>query len=419
MSTTAGHDDHVARFEAAAQSGDVAAARKLIAAALHRLDDPPILSVRLADTLVRANATDPAHVAEVESLLAFADAPNAIRGNGHEHWAIHAKLLLGYLYLGLGRHEDANQAFRRAYNWRPDLEEPARMYRQTLEILDRRDEAAAVEREHRQLNDLRISALPRWAARAADPQVPLDPRALYLDLLEKVVCNWIYGDASHPSYGATGFDPARRESGRDLPVQAHSMIGLRRLQHLRWAAETVLAEGIVGDWLEAGAWRGGACILLRGVLEAHGVEGRRVYVADSFDGLPPPDPRFEKDLATLHAFHGRPELAVSLEAVRANFAMYGLLDDQVVFVPGFFKQTLPGLAVERLALLRLDGDLYASTYDTLAALYDKVSPGGFVICDDYGIVLDARRAVLDFRAARGIEATMTAIDGDGVFWRKV
>jgi O-methyltransferase/8-demethyl-8-(2,3-dimethoxy-alpha-L-rhamnosyl)tetracenomycin-C 4'-O-methyltransferase len=241
---------------------------------------------------------------------------------------------------------------------------------------------------------------------------------MYLNLLEKTLCNWIYGDASHPSYGDTRFSPSRREVGRDLPVEAHSMIGLRRLMHLRWAAETVLAEGVGGDFIEAGVWRGGACVLMRGVLAAHGVRDRRVFVADSFAGLPPPDPRHAKDLATVHSFHGRPELAVGLEEVRNNFRSYELLDDQVVFVPGWFKDTLTCIPTMRLAILRIDGDLYASTMDTLEALYDKLSIGGFLICDDYGVVVDARRAILDFRMARGITTPMSAVDGDAIFWRK-
>jgi len=401
-------------WEAVASQGDVDGARRMFVASLQDLAGARAMFIHLAEALLRNDPIAAAHVREVEILLGFADSPGAIAGNGAEAEPLRAKMILGHMYRGLGRLTEACAAFRCAYDWRPDLDEPAGMLIQVLQDSGNAAGAAEVLREHSAIKLQPITSLPRWTR----PETSPDAVSLYLDLLEKVVCNWIYGDASHPSYGDTKFDPARREIGRDLPVQAHSMIGLRRLRHLRCAVEAVIDEDISGDFLEAGVWRGGACILMKGVLAARGVNDRRVYVADSFQGLPPPDERFQKDLATLHDFFKRPELAASLESVRANFEKYGLLDDRVVFVEGLFKDTLPGLDVDRLAVLRLDGDLYASTIDTLEALYDKVSPGGFVICDDYGAVLDARRAVLDFRASRKIEAPMTAIDSDGVFWRK-
>ena len=104
--------------------------------------------------------------------------------------------------------------------------------------------------------------------------------------------------------------------------------------------------------------------------------------------------------------------------VRENFARYGLLDDRTVFVEGLFRDTLPTLRNDTFALLRLDGDLYSSTIDTLENLYDRVSIGGYIIVDDYGTVFDARRAVRDFRTAHGIDAPLIAVDGDAVFWRR-
>ena len=79
---------------------------------------------------------------------------------------------------------------------------------------------------------------------------------------------------------------------------------------------------------------------------------------------------------------------------------------------------MPHAPMERLAILRLDGDLYESTMDALRALYDRVSEGGFVIVDDYGVFENCRTAVADFRAARGITEPIQDIDGSGVFWRR-
>ena len=126
--------------------------------------------------------------------------------------------------------------------------------------------------------------------------------------------------------------------------------------------------------------------------------------------------RYPKDAGTqLNAF---PQLAVSADQVRENFGRYGLLDDRVVFLEGWFRDTLPSAPIERLALLRMDGDLYESTMDALVALYDKLVPGGIVIVDDYGILEGCRAAVTDFRRERGIDEPIYRIDDSGVHWQR-
>ena len=189
------------------------------------------------------------------------------------------------------------------------------------------------------------------------------------------------------------------------------------MSSLRRACEDVIAERIPGDFIETGVWRGGACILMRAVLKAWNVTDRCVWVADSFEGLPPPTPdKYPADRGD-NSFEYR-ELAVSIEQVRENFAKYELLDAQVRFLKGWFKDTLPSAPIERLAILRLDGDLYESTMDALNALYHKVSPGGFIIVDDF-ILPKCRAAIADFRRARGISEDIIDIDGAGVYWRKL
>jgi O-methyltransferase len=178
----------------------------------------------------------------------------------------------------------------------------------------------------------------------------------------------------------------------------------------------VVANHIPGDFIETGVWRGGACIMARAVFKAYGADDRRVWVADSFCGLPQPDPKYAADANDKH--HTYAELAVSLEEVKANFAKYGLLDDQVVFLKGWFSETLPTAPIQRLAVLRLDGDMYESTMDGLVNLYDRVSPGGFVIVDDYGALKGCQQAISEFRASRRIEDPIQNIDGIGVFWCK-
>jgi len=156
---------------------------------------------------------------------------------------------------------------------------------------------------------------------------------------------------------------------------------------------------------------------MRGILKAYGISDRRVWVADSFAGLPPPDrEKYPADSGDI--LHTIPQLAVSLDDVKANFARYGLLDEQVRFLKGWFKDTLPSAPIERLAVARLDGDMYESTMDALNALYPKLSPGGFLIVDDYGSVAACAQAVTDYRQRHGIDETIQKIDNDGVFWQR-
>jgi hypothetical protein len=208
-----------------------------------------------------------------------------------------------------------------------------------------------------------------------------------------------------------------RRKGVDWPVFAHTMIGVKRLDNLQFCVEDVLAKNVPGDLIETGAWRGGACILMRAILKTYGVKDRLVWVADSFEGLPEPDPeKYPADAGDKH--HTFKPVAVSLEQVKANFAKYGVADEQVRFLKGWFKDTLPTAPIKQLAILRLDGDMYESTMDGISNLYAKVSPGGYIIVDDYGVVPACQKAIEDYRNANGIKDPIRDIDGSGVFWQK-
>lgn len=245
----------------------------------------------------------------------------------------------------------------------------------------------------------------------------MDARKLYLDLMERTLLGLIYEDrASDPWTGQT-FNPALRRDGRDWPSQAHSMIGELRMHNLRTLCEDVLARNLPGDFIEAGVWRGGACILMRSILSAYGDTSRRVWVCDSFEGLPPPDPAtYPQDAGDTHVTYS--ELAISLEQVKSNFAKYGLLDEQVRFVKGWFKDTLPSAPITSLSILRVDGDMYQSTIEALEALYPKLTIGGYVIIDDIGAVPACQQAVIDFRTRHNIADDVVRIDWTGGYWRK-
>lgn len=246
---------------------------------------------------------------------------------------------------------------------------------------------------------------------------------LYLDLLKRSLLGLIDEDPSNlypesigkPSPTAP-HDRERRIIGQDWPKRAPTMIGAARLDNIRFCIERVLEDGIPGDVIETGVWRGGATIYMRAVLKSHEVGDRRVWVADSFEGLPAPNVAKYPHDRGMH-LESYKELAVSLEDVRANFARYGLLDEQVVFLKGWFRDTLPDAPIASLAVMRLDGDLYESTMDALVNLYGRLSRGGFVIIDDYQVPA-CRQAVHDFRNREDITDAIVPIDWAGVYWRR-
>jgi hypothetical protein len=204
-----------------------------------------------------------------------------------------------------------------------------------------------------------------------------------------------------------------REEGRDVPATGETMIGLKRLDNVQYCVETALGDEIPGDLIEAGVWRGGAAIFMRAVLAARDVTDRTVWVADSFQGLPEPNAaRYPADVgSSLEPF------AVSADEVRANFGKYHLLDGQVRFLEGWFADTLPTASIDRLAVVRLDADMYGSTWEAITVLYPKLSPGGFLIVDDFRLD-GCRRAIEDYREREGITEPIEVVDHTGIYWRK-
>lgn len=266
----------------------------------------------------------------------------------------------------------------------------------------------------------------------------LDVRSLYLDLLrrnltrygmtERVPAGWpvrrrlllkAINTINSIRTGTSPSDQRKRDLGLDWPAEAETMIGMQRLTSLQHCVETVLADDIPGDLVECGVWRGGACILMRAVLAAYGDTARCVWLADSFAGLPRSDPANYKADKGIRSELAAGILGVPEAEVRANFQRYGLLDDQVRFLPGWFKDTLHDAPIDRIALLRLDGDLYESTIQALDALYPRLSPGGFCIVDDYHAVKPCEQAVTDYRTKHGVSDEIVDIDGTGVLWRKL
>jgi O-methyltransferase len=267
----------------------------------------------------------------------------------------------------------------------------------------------------------------------------------YLDLLKKCLTRYIFPETYRPLhrpsrdehaiawllypalaamlerigiklYRYAKFDPIDRSEGKDWPPEAETMIGLKRLDNLHACIEAVIRDQVPGDFIETGVWRGGACIFMRAALSVYGDQTRKIWVADSFEGLPKPDGRYQQDEGQV--FWTFRALAIPHDQVKANFSRYSLLDDRVRFLKGWFKDTLPTAPIERLAILRLDGDMYSSTMDALTSLYPKLSSGGFAIIDDYGAVEVCRKAITDFRERNKINDPILPIDWSGVYWRK-
>lgn len=229
--------------------------------------------------------------------------------------------------------------------------------------------------------------------------------SLYIDLMKKCLINEIYQEAE-PNFKGT-------KEGAIWPKYAMTMVGAARLNTIELAAEAILRENIAGDFIETGVWRGGVCILMRAILKEHGIMDRQVIVADSFSGFP--TPTLPQDQGSV--FHLCPQLEVSIDNVQRNFSRFELLDDQVEFLQGFFEDTIPSFN-RHLSLLRIDCDSYAATLLVLNHLYPMVSSGGYIICDDFSWVPQARVAIEDFRLNNSIVTPYVWSDASEVYWRK-
>ncbi len=294
-----------------------------------------------------------------------------------------------------------------------------------------------------EVGSMRGTSLPIAVAVETSP-TPSNPEEMYLDLLKKTLSRaqiagrtirhapvprnaleyylyWMIGRALAPAR----FELAERvpsdpvsyiETGGKLERRledAETMVGTSQLDNVQYCITEVLKNRVPGDVIECGAWRGGLTIFMRGVLRAYGDRERSVWVADSFEGLPARNAGLDGTLL------GRGELAASLEEARENFARYGLLDERVHFLKGFFNRTLPRAPIEKLAVLRADGDFYESQMDVLKNLYPKLSVGGYAIIDDYFLLPGCRRAVDEYRKAHNITEKMKRIDMIAVYWQKL
>ena len=186
-----------------------------------------------------------------------------------------------------------------------------------------------------------------------------------------------------------------------------TMVSEPTLNNVEECLRYCIENDVEGDFVETGVWKGGCVILAYNLFKQLNVK-RKVYVYDSFEGLPKPNAeKYPADSGDIH--WTLPELAISLEQVKENFKKFSEIDDSVIFEKGWFRDTIPFNKIEKICTLRLDGDMYESTIDVLDYLYPKLSKGGYCIIDDY-IHPGCNAAVMDYRKKHNISDEIVIID---------
>ena len=194
-----------------------------------------------------------------------------------------------------------------------------------------------------------------------------------------------------------------------LARDGYTMATSRRGRTLHRLAADVAARGVPGDLVDCGVWNGGSTALL-----SAGAPGRDVWAFDSFEGLPEPGP-----LDGTESEGWRGECHGAEERLREAFARFAH-PERLRVRRGWFEATFPAAEdqIGAIAVLHCDGDWYASVKLTLETFYPKLSPGGYVVIDDYGHWVGARRATDEFRGRLDISAPLVRVDYTGHYWRK-
>lgn len=214
----------------------------------------------------------------------------------------------------------------------------------------------------------------------------------------------------------TGNTAAGRRAEAVLKVMPHSLVGWRGLQVTYDATLATRRQGLDGSLVECGVAQGGSAALM-GLVEHDSGQPRMLWLFDSYEGLPEPTAEDLVDGAT--GTHIRPlprgSCLGTIEQVSdLLFDSFNLQRDRIRLVKGWFQDTLPVTRdqIGPIAVLRIDGDWYASVKCCLDMLFDGVVPGGYLIIDDYTSCYGAQKAVDEFIAARGLAVTLTP-DGRG------
>jgi len=160
---------------------------------------------------------------------------------------------------------------------------------------------------------------------------------------------------------------------------------LWRFATLVWAARTALS--VPGDFVECGCYKGISARIISDVVGFAGLD-RRYFLYDLF----------EHSAAMPH--HPMPEHSTSLvDQVRARFADM----ENVVITQGRVPDSLSIAAPETIAFMHLDLNNADAEVGALEVLFDRISPGGLLVLDDFGWLFyrDQQRAEVEWMKARG------------------
>jgi O-methyltransferase len=190
-------------------------------------------------------------------------------------------------------------------------------------------------------------------------------------------------------------------------VKPYTMTSPERVLALADSIRYVVANSILGAFVECGVWRGGSSMVAAETLSDLG-DYRDLYLFDTYEGMVAPTDRdkmfdgrrADAVLATSDRISSWVWAVASLEDVKQNLASTGYPESMVSYVVGDVLETIPREAPEQIAVLRLDTDWYESTRHELEHLYPRLSEGGVLIIDDYGHWQGCRQAVDEFFGRR-------------------
>lgn len=294
----------------------------------------------------------------------------------------------------------------------------------------------------------------------------------YLDMVKKGVSGYLDNTCPRLRWDANSVQNTLRQP--KISDSVRTLLNEERLDNIQACIASVIDEKVPGDIFEAGCWKGGSAILAKACLHAFANQDalqRQLWCADKFEDmrgyystplillgqpflklfartarlwpysiknalmniLNKGFPKDNYDKSTIDLYfnhfatiswlasirHKHFLMLRGLDDVKEAFARYGLLDDDINFLPGWFEDTLPQAAerIDKLAVLRADGDFYKSTQDILHNLYPKISMGGYCIIDDYGCFSECRRAVDEYRQQHSISAPIQWVDDEAIYWR--
>lgn len=231
-------------------------------------------------------------------------------------------------------------------------------------------------------------------------------------------------------YHGYDLEPEAREA--IAKIADHTMVSFEKLVPLYQQAAYCEQVGLPGAFVECGVWKAGCVGIMAQANLKYGKERRELHLFDSFEGIPEPDAAVDGSAAVAFAKQAGGGTGGALKPLADQYGGVGTLDvcqklingtlgypkEHTHYHVGWFQDTVPVADTGPIAILRLDGDWYASTKVCLEHLYDRVVPGGFVILDDYKAYEGCELAVREFTEARGIRPYLHHLDRWGRYWIK-